>query len=592
MRISRFLFPALLPLLVSSCQPQPKPVDELHQLFDQAWDFQLKENPLFATSAGVHEYDDRLPSVGQKDQERRARYWREMLQRLGRIDRSRVGDADRISYDMFERQLSDRLAEFKFKSYLIPLTSEAGFHTSFARLPQRVPLKTARDYENYIARLRAFTGYANEQMDLMRTGIAEGFVLPRVVLEGYTSTISAHIVKEVKESVFYAPFQHFPSTIPVGRREGLRKVGSEAILEQVIPTYRRFLEFMTEEYIPHARPTLGASELPNGREYYAYLIRHHTTLDLSAQQVHQIGLEEIARIHEEMMDVIRQVGFKGDFEAFLNFLRSGKRFYARSPEQLLKEASWIAKRMDGKLPSLFKRLPRQPYGVAPVPESIAPRYTAGRYVGAPIDSTRAGTYWVNTYALESRPLYALQALTLHEAVPGHHLQNALRQELKGLPHFRRFSGINAYGEGWGLYCEWLGLEAGFYTDPYDNFGRLTYEMWRACRLVVDTGLHAMGWTRQQALDFLASNTALSLHEIGTETDRYISWPGQALAYKMGELKIRELRRQAEEALGGRFDVREFHDVILGNGPVPLTILEQLVKSYIEEALSGSAPAGG
>ena len=337
---------------------------------------------------------------------------------------------------------------------------------------------------------------------------------------------------------------------------------------------------MTEDYIPGARDTIGASELPNGRAYYAYLVGHFTTMDVTPDDVHQIGLEEVSRIRREMDDVIEEVGFEGDFAAFLAFLRTDPQFYPESPEELLKEASFIAKKMDGMLPSLFKTLPRQPYRVAPVPDHIAPKYTAGRYVGAPIDSTEPGTYWVNTYKLDSRTLYTLEALTLHEAVPGHHLQNALRQELTELPEFRRYSGIGVYG-GWGLYSERLGLEAGFYEDPYSNFGRLTYEMWRACRLVVDTGLHAKGWTRRQAIDYLASHTALSLHEISTETDRYISWPGQALGYKMGELKIRELRERAENILGKDFDVRAFHDVILLNGPVPLPILDDLVTAWIE-----------
>ncbi len=283
-----------------------------------------------------------------------------------------------------------------------------------------------------------------------------------------------------------------------------------------------------------------------------------------------------------MDGVIAEVGFEGSFEEFLEFLRTDPRFYAETPEELLKEASWIAKRMDAKLPALFKTLPRLPYGVEPVPDHLAPKYTSGRYVGAPLGSTQPGYYWVNTYNLDSRPLYNLEALSLHEAVPGHHFQIALNRELEDLPNFRRFSYISAFGEGWGLYSEWLGLEAGFYTDPYSNFGRLTYEMWRACRLVVDTGLHALGWSRQQAMDFLAANTALPLHEIKTETDRYISWPGQALAYKLGELKIKELRRRAEEALGERFDVREFHDAVLANGSVPLPVLEAAIERFIAE----------
>jgi uncharacterized protein (DUF885 family) len=309
-------------------------------------------------------------------------------------------------------------------------------------------------------------------------------------------------------------------------------------------------------------------------------VKSFTTLDLTPEEVHAVGLKEVARIRAEMDEVIRQVGFTGDFAAFLKFLRTDPRFQPKTGDELLKEASFIAKRMDGKLPTLFKTLPRLPYTVEPVPDAIAPKYTAGRYVNAPVGSTRPGIYWVNTYALESRTLYTLEALTLHEAVPGHHLQIALQQELTGLPAFRRFAGISAFSEGWGLYAERLGLEAGFYQDPYRNFGRLTYEMWRACRLVVDTGLHAKGWTRDQAMDFMAQNTALSLHEIRTETDRYISWPGQALAYKMGELKIRALRQEAEQALGPRFDVREFHDVVLANGAIPLPVLEEQVRAYV------------
>jgi uncharacterized protein (DUF885 family) len=344
---------------------------------------------------------------------------------------------------------------------------------------------------------------------------------------------------------------------------------------------------MVDEYRPNARASIAASELPDGRAYYAWLVRHHTTLDLSPEQVHEIGLGEVTRIRTEMQVIIDEVGFEGDFQAFLELLRTDPQFFSTSPEDYIKEARDIAKRMDGRLPSLFKTLPRQPYGVEPVPDHLAPKYTAGRYYGAPLESTRAGTYWVNTYALESRPLWALTALTLHEAVPGHHLQGALAKELDDLPNFRRFSYVNAYGEGWGLYSEWLGVETGMYDTPYEQFGRLTYEMWRACRLVVDTGIHALGWTRQEAMDFMAANTALSRHEINTETDRYISWPGQALAYKMGEITIRRLRREAGQALGERFDVREFHDVVLLSGPVPLDVLEEQVHLWIEENTAGN-----
>ena len=571
----------LLVVGLGCATPPPTPEDELYALFDEAWDYQMREFPTYATAVGIHDYDDRLPSLALEDIERRNQYWQEVLGRLEVMDRASLSAEARINYDMFERRVEDRVVEFEFNDHLIPITAESGFHTGFARLPERVPLATTIDYENYIARLEAFGVYADQHMALMREGIANGYVLPRVTLEGYDSTIRPHMVDEASDSVFWKPFEQFANTVPAADHERLRESGLAAIRDTVIPAYRSFLDFMVEEYIPACRSTLGASELPNGRDYYAYLVRHHTTLDITPAEVHEIGLAEVARIRGEMTAIIDELGFEGDFAEFLEFLRTDSQFFVETPEELLKEASYIAKKMDGQLPRFFKTLPRLPYGVEPVPAHIAPKYTAGRYVGAPLGSTKPGYYWVNTYALESRPLWALPALTLHEAVPGHHLQNALRQELEDLPNFRRFSGVNAYGEGWGLYSEWLGIEAGIYEDLYQHFGRLTYEMWRACRLVVDTGLHAMGWSRQQAMDFMAANTALSLHEITTETDRYISWPGQALAYKMGQIKIMELRRRAEEQLGETFDVREFHDVILLNGPVPLTVLEDQIDDYIE-----------
>ena len=557
----------------------------LQALFDEAWEFRLRENPTFATSIGRHEYNDRLASVALPDLERRVQFWQDVLVRLDGHDVESLSAADRLNYDLFRRQIEDRIQWFDFREYLMPLTAETGFHTRFAFLPQNMPFQTIRDYHNYISRLEAFGEIVDQQILHLTTALEEGYALPGEVLEGYEGTIQAHVVAHLDDSVFMVPFQNFPDGVSDGDRTTLLEKGRHALATGVIPAYQRFMTFFLDRYQPEARPSLGASELPNGEAYYRYLIRLHTTLDLTAEEVHEIGLEEVSRLQGEMQQVIDAVGFQGDLPAFIRSLRSDSRFYARTGEQLLKEAAWIAKTMDGKLPSLFKTLPRRPYTVEPVPDHIAPKYTAGRYVAAPQGSTKPGIYWVNTYALESRPLYSLTALTLHEAVPGHHLQNALRLELEDLPDFRRYSGVNAYGEGWGLYSEWLGLEAGFYTDPYDNFGRLTYEMWRACRLVVDTGLHSKGWSRQQAIDFMAANTALSLHEIGTETDRYISWPGQALAYKMGELKIKELRRRAESALQSNFDVREFHDEILGHGPLPLAQLEEQVNLWIQAAAS-------
>jgi uncharacterized protein (DUF885 family) len=556
---------------------------KLHALFDEEWRLRLKENPLFATNVGVHTYDDKLQSVTQKDWERRAQSDKQFLNRLHEIDRATLNNTDRVSYELFERQLQDNLSEFDFRTYLIPWTADSGFHTNFSRLSKQVPLNTVKDYENYIARMNAFPEFVGQYIELLREAIKVGMTLPAVVLEGYEVSMSTHVVDDPTKSVFYPPFATFPVTVSSNEHERLRKAGTAAIQNGIVPGYKVLLEFFVKEYRPNARKNLGASELPNGRKLYEYLVHHFTTLNLTPEEVHQTGLREVDRIQKEMNEIISKVGFKGDFAAFLKFLRTDPQFYPKTPEELLKQASYIAKRMDGKLPSLFKTLPRLPYGVESVPADIAPKYTAGRYVNPAEGSTEPGYYWVNTYKLDSRTLYTLEALTLHEAVPGHHLQTALASELKDLPEFRRYTYLSAFGEGWGLYSEYLGREAGFYTDPYSDFGRLTYEMWRACRLVVDTGLHSKGWTRDQALDYLGSHTALSLLEVQTETDRYISWPGQALAYKIGELKIKELRRKAEEELGTKFNVREFHDAVLLNGSVSLPILERLINEYIQKA---------
>jgi uncharacterized protein (DUF885 family) len=561
--------------------PAPAPAGSgLRALLDEVWEFELREDPIFATSVGDHRYDDRLPAVGVADQARRAQARRKFLERLKAIDPAGLDETDRDSRALELVTLEDSIREFELHHYRFPINADSGFHMGFAQLVNQIPLDTTHDYENYIARLRAFPEYVRGNVELLREGLKTGWTLPKAALAGYEKTIEAHVVAEPSRSRFFVPFASFPVGVPEADRARLRSAGEQAIRNDVVPAYREFLDFMTREYMPGARATVGAGDLPGGKDYYAYLVRHFTTLDETPDEIHALGLEEVRRIRAEMEEVIRKTGFTGGFADFLKFLRTDPRFYAKTPEELLKQACWIAKHIDGKLPSLFGRLPRQPYGVEPVPAEIAPKYTGGRYVGAPPGGKKAGTYWVNTYALESRPLYVLESLTLHEAVPGHHLQGALSAELTDLPPFRRFLYVDAFGEGWGLYSERLGLEMGLYTDPYSNFGRLTYEMWRACRLVVDTGLHAKGWTRQQAIDYLASNTALSLHECTTETDRYISWPGQALAYKMGELKLRELRRRAEETLGTRFDVREFHDRILGGGTVTLPILEARIDSWI------------
>jgi uncharacterized protein (DUF885 family) len=569
----------LLGAVIAGCRPTD-PAADFHRLTDEWWAMELALDPLRATAAGEHKWDDRL-AYESVDSLRAATDRRKaVLQSLEAIPRDRLSRRDQVSYQMMATELTTAIKEFEFGAWQMPILADAGFHIGFARLPAELTFNTVADYEHYLARLAAYPRNNSENIANMREGIRTGFTMPAVVLSGYDRTILSHVVDDVTQSVFWQPFTRFPTTIPEAERNRLSDRGRQVISEQVIPAYRTFLDFLTKEYLPKARQTIGASELPNGKAYYAWLVQKFTTLPLTPDSVHRLGLAEVARIRAQMDTVMREAGFKGSFAGFLTFLRTDPRFYAKTPEDLIKEASWLAKTIDGYLPAYFGRLPRQPYTVAPVPDDIAPKYTGGRYVGAPLDGARSGTYWVNTYNLPSRPLYTLPALTLHEAVPGHHLQNALSMELTDLPDFRRHTYVNAFGEGWGLYSEYLGIEMGIYRTPYAKFGRLTYEMWRACRLVVDTGIHAMGWTRQQAVDFMASNTALSLHEIGTETDRYISWPGQALAYKLGELKIRELRKEAERALGDRFDVREFHDRVLRNGTVPLGVLEEEIRASL------------
>lgn len=558
--------------------------EALNKLLDDAWQFKLTEDPLFATQVGEHRYNDLLPRETVADYQRRLEAQREFLARLEAIDRDALTADEQINYDIFARQTADQLAEHAFRSYLMPITNRWGFHTSFPELPKDVPLETIENYESYIKRLDAFTTYARQHIELMREGIAAGLVLPEVAMRDSDEPIAVQIVDDPTQSLLYEPFKRFPDSFTPQQRERLEQAGRRAIAESVVPGYREFLDFMKREYLPVARTSIGISGLPGGREYYRQRVRKYTTLDLTPEQVHQTGLDEVNRIRAEMEAAREAAEFDGTLAEFIEFLRTDPRFYPQSADELLKEVSFVLKQMDGRLPDLFGKLPRMSYGIREVPAYIAPRTTTAYYQPPTGDGTKAGFYFVNTYDLASRPLFEVQALSLHEAVPGHHLQIALQQELDELPPMRRFGGFTAFVEGWGLYAERLGLEVGFYQDPYSNFGRLSYEMWRACRLVVDTGMHYLGWSRQQAIDFMLENTALTRHNIEAEVDRYISWPGQALAYKTGELKIRGLRAEAEERLGPQFDLRAFHDVVLGSGSVPLDVLEMNVRGWIDGQL--------
>jgi uncharacterized protein (DUF885 family) len=501
--------------------------------------------------------------------------------KLAAINPQALSFEDQINLELVRHQVLDAVAEYRYKMYLNPLQTDAGFHAQLASYGGTVIADT-KDAEQYLLVLQDVPRYMDENMQLMRQGIALGIVQPKEALAGYEASYTQHVVATAEESVFWKPFRQKPASIAAPEWAAIQAKARLVIGRDVIGSYRKLTQFFDREYLPRARPTLGASGFPNGRSYYEDRVRHFTTTNLTPEQVYRVGLTEVARIRGEMDQVMRDVKFTGDFKEFIAFLRNDPRFHPKTADELLKDAAFIAKTVEGKLPSLFGKLPRQPFTVAPVPEYLAPNYTAGRYQDAPVSSTRAGAYWVNTFDLPSRSLYTLESLTLHEAVPGHHLQMALAQELTQLPAFRRNLYINAFGEGWGLYSEYLGHEMGFYQDPYSLFGRLTYEMWRACRLVIDVGVHAKGWPRAQAVAYLADNTALSLREVDTEVTRYILWPGQALAYKTGELKIKEMRTRAEAALKADFDVRAFHDMVLGNGSVTLAILEKMTDRFIAE----------
>jgi uncharacterized protein (DUF885 family) len=546
------------------------------------WKQTLAANPFLAASLGDKKSANELPNVSLANQVKLARDSAQILFKLSEFNPADLSANNRTNLAILTRLLVDDAQEFKHKTYLIPISNRSGFHMQFAELHKSLPFKTVEDYRNYLDRLDQFGDYTDQHIALLTEGITEGNVLPSVVLEGYEETISAHIVKDAQKSLLYSPFLSFSAAFTDSEIIQLQERARASITNTVVPAYTRFHDFMHRVYIPAARGTIGASGLPDGRAFYRYRVQHFTTLEISPDEVHQVGLTEVARIKSEMLTVIGEVEFDGDFAEFLQFLRTDKRFYPTNAEDYLKETAYILKRMDGELPKLFGNLPRNPYGLKVIPAYIAPKTTTAYYQPPPASGKLAGQYFLNTYNLKSRPLYELEALSLHEAVPGHHLQIALQQELADLPLFRKYSGFTAFVEGWALYAERLGLEVGFYKDPYSNFGRLSYEMWRACRLVVDTGIHYQGWTRKQAIDYMIENTSLSRHNIVAEVDRYIAWPGQALAYKMGELKIRELRARAMQVLGAHFDIREFHDEVLRHGAVPLPILESNIEQFIED----------
>jgi uncharacterized protein (DUF885 family) len=541
----------------------------LRALYDgyAAWD--SKESGYFEDSRGETKPAAYLPQVDTASQLRRAARLRQLLADLNAIPVKQLSPDEQVNAAVFRTILENAIADAHFRTWEMPFNSDSSFWTY---LDSSGPLADAAEYRRYIARMGDIPRYFDQHITNMRAGLARGFSVPRATLDGRDSSVAAFLPGDPAKSPFFKAFERMPATIPESEQQQLRTQGQAAIRESVEPAYRKLLDFIRNEYLPRTRTTLAARDLPEGNAFYRAQIRQYTTLDLGPEEIHQIGLREVARLEAEMRRTMRDAGFKGSFDDFLKFLKSDPQFFAKTPDELLGVSSYVAKRTDNVIGDYFGKLPRRRFGIIPVPDALAPFYTSGR---GGLENCQ-----MNTYDLPTRPLYNIPALTLHECEPGHSFQAALSEEQKALPRFRQNLYFSGYGEGWGLYCEWLGIEMGIYRTPYERFGQQSYAMWRAARLVIDTGIHRYGWSRQQAIDYLASHTALSQHEVETEVDRYISWPGQAVSYMLGAMTIRRLRAEAEAKLGQRFDIRGFHDTFLGMGAVPLTVLEQQMRTWI------------
>ena len=554
--------------------------EKLQTFFEEEWEYGLKENPIMATLFGDLRYNDRLGDSSIAAIERRQRHGVEALRQLESIDRSKLADSDKLNYDLYLENLTLRIEGHRFPWYLTPINQMGGVQQGPPNVVRSLPFRNAKHYEDYLSRLSQLPAVVDQTIERMQEGLKQRITPPKITLRAVAEQIQAQIVSKVEESPFYRPFKNFPETVPLSEQERLRAAGKEAIEQSILPAYQKLHDFWVSEYYPNTRETIGLSSLPNGEQWYAFGVKVSTTTNLLPKEIHEIGLREVKRIRAEMDKIIKGSGFEGTREEFFEFLRGDPQFYYSKPEHLLAGYRDICKRADAELPKLFGKFPRLPYGVREVPEYSAPSQTTAYYHGGSLKAGRPGWFYANTYKLETRPKWEMEALALHEAVPGHHLQIALAQEIEGVPKFRKHGHYTAFVEGWGLYSESLGEEMGFYNDPYSKFGQLTYEMWRAIRLVVDTGMHAFGWDRQKAIDYFKANAGRHEHDITVEVDRYIVWPGQALAYKIGELKIKELRKFATKELGDRFDIRGFHDTVLGSGAIPLSILEQNVKNYV------------
>ncbi len=588
---------AMLPLTAEAGK-RDAPATALHTLIQREWQYQLEHSPTYASVAGDRRWNDRWDDLSLKALEADHQHNLQVVAQLKKLDRKQLSAADQLNYDLFLRDYELWIEEHRFKGYLLPanhlggipegIKQPPGIQTAY-QLADTLRFDTVQDYEEWVARLKGFGTYVDQVMALMREGLRQGRVHPQVILRRMPPQVEKQLVDDPAKSGFYSPFGRFPASIPAAEQQRLAAAGRAAISQGVLPALKRYHQFLTEEYVPRGTEQVGIWQLPEGAELYAFLARRYTTTALTPDEIHTLGLSEVKRIRAEMEAVKAKAGFQGSLPEFFRFLRTDPRFYYRTGDELLTRYRSLAKRIDPLLVKLFKTLPRQPYGVEPTPEAMAPDVTTGFYYPAASDGSRPGTYLVNLYRPETRPRWEMVPLTLHEAVPGHHLQTSLAVEQTGIPDFRRYGYHVAYGEGWALYCETLGDELGLYDDPYDKFGQLAYDMWRAVRLVVDTGMHVKRWTRQQALDFFMENSPRQELDVTNEIDRYIAWPGQALAYKIGQLKLRELRTRAEQELGPRFDVREFHDAVLLEGSLPLDVLEKKLQAWVAARKAAPAP---
>lgn len=566
---------SLLALAFSQSLAADTVTESFKQLLDKHWQAANKEQIFFRKDPDTFRMNGKLPDMSEQGRKRRAEFNQNMLRQLEKIDWQQLSAADQLTYRLFKYERQSEAESYQQLDHLYPFTIYAGYHTYFAAAPDNMSFLDRQDYENYLISLADFPRYNQDYLTNLQEAVSKGHTQYCQSFAGYEQTISKHLVKDVEESVFFAPFKNMPARIPVEQQQALAHKGKQLIAQSVLPEYKKLFDFFTGQYMPNCRQEVGISALPGGKDYYQYLIQFYTTTNMPAEQIHQLGLSEVQRIRSEMQAIIDKLGFKGSFKEFIQHLRTDPKFYATSELQLLEKAAYITRKMAGQLPKWFITLPRNTFDIKASPGGGA------YYVASDGSGTTSGTYFLGTKDLKAEPLYNLEALTFHEAEPGHHFQSAIAGEMD-MPEFRKTLYHSAYGEGWGLYSERLGKEMGFYQDPYSDFGRLTYEAWRASRLVVDTGMHALGWSRQQAIDYLADNTALSMPDVVNQIDRYVSWPAQALSYKIGELKILELRQRAQQQLGDKFDIRAFHEQILRTGSLPLDLLEELTNEWIAE----------